>query len=126
MGVDEYVRLKVALVTRLLNDLEGPKDNSMWGWDLACKAALFFMFGEGLFAFECENKSELAKKLCQQLARISARFGQSRFPALWICLYQLMQEVGRHDRKGMSSARRNADGSRQAEGDSRSSSHAAA
>jgi len=40
-----------AIITRLHRDLDGPRDGGRDGWELCCKALLWFMLSKGFFSF---------------------------------------------------------------------------
>lgn len=40
------------IISRLTKDLRGPRDNGQFGWDLACKAVLWFLVSEGTFSYK--------------------------------------------------------------------------
>ena len=47
-----YQLLLKEIVDRLTKDLKGPRDNGQYGWDLACKAILWFLCSKGLFSYK--------------------------------------------------------------------------
>ena len=54
--------LRNAIVSRLIRDLAGPQDCGRDGWDLSCKALLWFLFSKGDFYFNRGIKFEDVKQ----------------------------------------------------------------
>jgi len=52
MSENSYTLLLREILNRLIRDIRGPRDNGKYGWDLACKAVLWFTVSKGIFSFE--------------------------------------------------------------------------
>jgi len=64
-----------AVMSRLHRDLNGPRDSGKDGWDLCCKALLWFMFSEGVLSFPRRNKAdEFFRYLFKKVVNTSRKF----------------------------------------------------
>jgi len=64
-----------AIVSRLHQDLHGPRDGGRDGWDLCCKALLWFMFSEGVLSYPSSHRTEeLYRYLFTRVVETARRF----------------------------------------------------
>jgi len=67
---------------RLHRDLSGPRDSGKDGWELCCKALLWFMFSEGFLSFPKGGKTrEFLSYLFKRVVNTSRKFAMD-----WDCL----------------------------------------
>ncbi len=82
-----------AIMFRLHRDLDGPRDSGRDGWDLCCKALLWFLLSDGFLSFPESSKSdEFLSYLFKKVVNTSRKFSLSE-DEVCMGLYALKQIV---------------------------------
>ena len=91
MSENFYTLLLREVLNRLLRDIKGPRDNGKFGWDLACKAILWFTISRGVFSFEevsyhFGTNPKVFFALLSEFGKTASRFGRDPKLAVTVAL----------------------------------------